>query len=309
MRLIRFWCLLCWLAAEPLSAAAGPRGEDADPSPAAGFEYLGYAQDIALPELSGLAFSRRTPGLVWAISDSGNPPELVALDAQRRVIGVVRVDGAVNVDWEDLAAYELDGKPYLLVPDTGDNFSLRSELSIYLVPEPEPSAKSVAPVRTLHFRYEDGPRDCESAAIDVPGRRILLADKGRHPPGLYELPLDGADTGRVARRIADFPPLVPTPPPPAQTIASVHWRGTPSAIDLSPDGRRLAVLTDLSATIFDRAPGQDWAQALKHPTLSQRLPRQPQFEALALDPRAPFALVANERTHSHLYRWTLPPQP
>ncbi|MGQ0699490.1 MAG: hypothetical protein ACT4PZ_14745 [Panacagrimonas sp.] len=274
-----------------------------------GFEYLGRVQDVALPEISGLAYSRRTAGFVWAISDSGNRPELVALDKAPGVAGTVRVEGVVNHDWEDLAAFELDGEPWLLIADIGDNFALRSEVSLILVREPEPGATSVAPARVIRFQYADGPRDSESVAVDVPGRRVLLADKGLRPPGLYELALDGADSGRSAVRIGDFPPLVSTPAPRVQSIGGPRWRGTPTAMDVSRDGRRLAVLTDLSATIFDRAPGQDWAAALKHPSLNQRLPRIPRFEALALAPDQRSALIANEAPVSHFYLWTLPVPP
>lgn len=288
------------------AAVAGPP-ESAVPPSADGFTYLGSVLDPALPELSGLARSHLRPGLRWALSDSGNAPDLVAIDADLKQRGVLPVQGAYNHDWEDLASFEQDGRAWLLIADTGDNFSLRSEVSLILVPEPEAGATAAVPARTIRFTYADGPRDCEAMAIDVAGRRVLLADKGRHPVGLYELPFDGPDDGvRIARRIADFPDLVPTPVPRVQTLGGSKWRGTATAMDLSPDGLSMVVLSTLSTTLFRRAPGQDWPAALATPVLSQRLPRLLMFESMMIEPGGQAALLATESRPALFYRWALP---
>lgn len=275
--------------------------------PEAGFAWLGTLAHPALPELSGLAASHRRDGLFWAINDSGNDPALVAIDAGLRVTAVIPVEGAINLDWEDLASFERDGQAWILIADTGDNFGLRAESSLLLVPEPEPGVARATPARVIRFQYEDGPRDCEAVAVDGPGRRVLLADKGRHPVGLYELPLDAPEgVVQTARRIASFPELVPTAPPRVQTLGGSVGRGTATALDVSTDGLRLVVLSYLSATLFERAPGQSWAEALVHPRVSQRLPRDPMFEAMAFDAAGHSALLGSERVPARFYRWTWP---
>lgn len=281
--------------AAPIAIAASPRS----------FAWLGSVSDPALPELSGLTVSHRQPGRFWAINDSGNDAVLVALDPGRRVTAVVSITGASNVDWEDLASYEQDGRAWIVVADTGDNFAFRAEASLIVVPEPAPGETAVRPARTIRFRYEDGPRDCEAVAVDAPGHRILLADKGLHPVGLYELPLDAAgDVVQVARRVGSFPDLVPTAPPRVQTLGGAAWRGTATAMDVSADGRRLLVLTYLSATLFERAPHQSWAEAIAHPRVSERLPREPMFESTAFDAGGRSAVVGSERVPARFYRWT-----
>lgn len=285
------WALAFALRAEP---------------PAEAFSTLGAIADPALPELSGLAPSRRVSGMHWAISDSGNAPVLVALDPDRgQVVGVVEVDGAYNQDWEDLASFEREGQSWLLIADVGDNLWLRSEVRLILVPEPAPDARRVTPARTLRLRYADGPRDCEAVAVDALRGRVLLADKGRHPAGLYEAALDGEGDERVATRVADFPALVPTAPPRVQTLGGRQNRGSPTAMDLSADGLRLIVLTYLSASLFERAPGQDWATALAQPRLSERLPREILFEAMGFDADGRSALLGNERVPAKFFRWNL----
>lgn len=274
------------------------------------FAPLGEVENPALPELSGLAPSHRQPDVFWAINDSGNGATLVAIDLNRMgVRAVVAVEAAVNVDWEDLASFtEADGRPWLLIADTGDNLGWRAESSLLLLPEPAPEDSRTRPARTIRFAYEDGPRDCEAVAVDATGRRVLLADKGRVPVGLYAVSLDAPEgVLQTARRIASFPDLVPTAPPRVQTLGGAAARGTATALDLSADGLRLLVLTYLSATLFERAPGQSWAEALLHPRISQRVPRQPMFEAMAFDATGRWALLGSESVPVRLHRWTWAP--
>lgn len=71
-------------------------------------------------EASGLAASRRTPGLLWTHDDSGGQPEIYAVETGGRLRGVLRLEGIKAEDWEDLASAEFDGKAWLIVADTGD---------------------------------------------------------------------------------------------------------------------------------------------------------------------------------------------
>ena len=54
-----------------------------------------------LPEASGVAVSRRSPGRLWAHNDSGDV--LVALDTRGSVTGRVSVSGMKVDDWEAVA--------------------------------------------------------------------------------------------------------------------------------------------------------------------------------------------------------------
>ena len=268
-------------------------------------QYLGTRRLPALPELSGLAASRVQPGHWWALNDSGNPAELVLLSPELRQRGRVPVVGGGNHDWEDLASFEWQGRAWLLVGDIGNNFGFRAEGQLLLIPEPGPGDAEAHVERTLRYRFEDGARDCEALAVDVTAGQILLADKGRRPVGLYALPLEGGDGVITARRIADFPELVPTPPPKVMGLAARRGRGTATAMDVSADGTRLAVLTYLSMSLFERRPGQGWAQALAQPSLSLRLPRKTGFEAMALDPEGN-VLIGGEGVPARFAFWRQP---
>lgn len=267
------------------------------------FVSTGVVQDPQLTEISGLARSRVRAGLLWAINDSGHAASLHALNLQGQRLASVPVEGVNNFDWEDLQSLELHGRPYLLIADTGDNFAFRSELRLILVPEPALDALSVRPERVIRFSFEGGARDCEAVAVDAPRGRILLADKGRQPAGLFALDLDGPDQGRVARRIADLPDLIPEALRPGAR-GSLLRRATPTSMGLSDDGRRLVVLSYLSLSVFERGADPEWPQRLRHASPSQRLPSQPLFEALALNPDGRSGWVVTEGQRAPMYRWT-----
>ncbi len=68
--------------------------------------WIGRPHQSAFPEIaesSGLAVSRRTPGLLWSHNDSGSAAVLFALDTTGTVRGRVRVPIRA-LDWEDVSA-------------------------------------------------------------------------------------------------------------------------------------------------------------------------------------------------------------
>ncbi|GAA5481938.1 hypothetical protein [Haloferula sargassicola] len=219
--------------------------------------------DPKLPEASGMAVSPTDPSLLWLINDSGCTAELHLEGRDGKPRGTVLVRGAKNIDWEDLAAFRWKGRPWLLVADVGDNEAGRAEVQLYLVPEPavgggkEPP-QEVEAARTITFRYPDGPRDCESVAVDEADGSILLLSKRDGTPHLYRLPLEGPAEKAELLGLAAEPPVPEGSP--------FHPFGRqPTAMDLSPDGKTAAVLTYLGVFAIRRGPGESWPQAFARP--------------------------------------------
>ncbi len=113
----------------------------------------------------------------------------------------------------------------------------------------------------------------------------------------------------MARRIADLPPLWLGPVPATSVIGAERIRGSATAMDLSPDGRRLLVLTYRHLALFERAASEDWAQALSRPPRLLPLPPLRIAEAVGWDAAAAGALIGGEGEHSVLLQWngTMPP--
>lgn len=282
------------LAMAGLGANAGRAADPPVPAQApANVRLAALITDPLLSEISGIAESRRRSGVLWVENDSGNPADIYAIDETGHRLATVHVDGTRNIDWEDLAAFELDGKPYLLVGDIGDNGGRQHDIELYVVAEPDlaratpeqPLDLTVKPAWTIEARWPDGARDCESVAVDVQRREVLLMSKRRVPPELFRLRLDPpkrAEITRTAEQIGfaySLPQSAPDEQKAAKGIARIRHQVT--AIDLSPDGRRLAVLTYAGAYLYDRGAATDWAEALRRAPRVIVLPPIPQAEALS----------------------------
>ena len=246
----------------------------------------GLVLDGALGEASGLAASHVHADTFWLVEDGGNPAKLHAISKRGRRLASFTIKGISNTDWEDLAAFERDGKRYLLIADTGDNGGLRRTLLLHVVEEPAKLEDGIAltPAWSIAFRWPDGARDCEAIAIDAARGQILLLSKKRHPPELFSLPLQPSKPGlQVATRIGR---LAGVP-----RASAEEQRATPSrarlvhqvtAADVSPDGRTLAVLTYRYLLVYPRVGNERWMQAIRRaPQQAREVPWLPQPEAIA----------------------------
>jgi hypothetical protein len=221
----------------------------------------GAALPSVVREASGLDRSEQFEDVWWIHNDSGDVPRLFAIDSDGRLIEPaepravreregVTILGARHVDWEDIAV--TGGRIY--ISDLGNNCNDREDLVIYVIDEPDPRATRTAHlVRRIPVRFEDQgafpPRDrrfdCESLFIDNGVLYVLTkhrrGDRCDSPfvagTNLYRLDLTSAreDAENILIRVDHHTELF-----------------APTGADLSPDGRRLAVLTRRSLWLFER---------------------------------------------------------
>jgi hypothetical protein len=272
-------------------------------------ELLALVVDPRVDEISGLAASRRHDGVLWAVNDSDQGSRVYALGLDGKVLGSFVVAHTRNTDWEDLAAFERGGKSYLAIADTGDNGGLREELAVVVVAEPElvdgAPPKRVAPAWTVRFRYPDGPRDCESVAVDARTGEIWLMAKKRVPAQLFTVPLARPRHGevRTARQIATVRHIPqPTPEELAKHPQFGRYRGQITGMDLDPAGRRLAVLTYRDAYVFERRGDATWPEALLEEPTVLGVPVLPQGESIAFGRDGKTIYVTSERLPAPLIR-------
>jgi len=139
-----------------------------------------------LPEASGVAVSRRSPGRLWAHNDSGDAV-LVTLDTRGSVTGRVRVSGVKVDDWEAVAVGTCPGGSCIYIADIGDNEAERKRITIHRVPEPS-TEDSVAVKDTFHATYPDGAHDAEALLVAADGGLFIVTKGETDAVGLYRFP-------------------------------------------------------------------------------------------------------------------------
>jgi hypothetical protein len=160
------------------------------------------SRPVVLPELmesSGLAVSRRTPGVLWSHNDSGSDAVLFALDTSGGVRGRVRVPVRTR-DWEDVSAGRCPSGDCLYIADIGDNKQSRGRVQIYRVPEPAPGDAETAAPEVFDATYADGPHNAE--AMFVAGTSAFIVTRDR-TAGVYRASIPPSGGGSLAfQRIA-----------------------------------------------------------------------------------------------------------
>jgi len=197
-----------------------------------------------LHESSGLAASRRHPGVLWTHNDSGGEPAVYALDESGHLLGTVLVTGARNLDWEDIALGPCASGDCLYIGDIGDDDAARASIALYQVPEPAPGNAQTAPAERFTLTYPDGPRDAEALFV-LPDTSVYLVSKGRKGPvAVYRVPAGMATgaTGRLAR-IQELSPN------------GSERGGLVTGADATPDGRWVAIRTYEVVRLYRPAAG------------------------------------------------------
>jgi hypothetical protein len=282
-----------------VAASAGARGWSAP-------EYAGVFTDPDLDEVSGMAASHAQPGLFWAQDDSYSGEKLMLIRGDGTRIATVTVTNATNVDWEDLDSFDLNGKHYLMIADTGDNGGIRKSLTLYIIEEPPHprDGDHVAPAWRLDFHWPDGARDCEATAVDPVKREVLLISKKRVPPDVFSLPLRRSNKELTAQLVGTLSGIVqPNEEDLRRNPVYGRYRSQISGADLSPNGRVLAVLNYRAVYFFVRKPGENWTKVLQQAPQSLIFPWLPQAEAIAFSLDGSQLTIGGEQRPSPLLRF------
>lgn len=163
--------------------------------------------DAVMKETSGLALS---DGQLLTHNDRGGDNVLYAIDTiDGSVARKVRITGAVNVDWEDLAM----GDSLLFIGDMGNNNGDRTDLRIYTVERGcVVSGAAECPVRdTIRFHFPEQTDfthgkehnfDCEAIAYHIGSIYLFTKHRTDANTVAYRLPAIGGD--HPAERLGTF---------------------------------------------------------------------------------------------------------
>ncbi len=182
-------------------------------------------------EPSGIVKSRRHPGIYWTHGDSGTSPCIFAFRDTGEVVATVRLSGAPNSDWEDIA---IDNQGNLYIGDIGNNRQIFPARFIYILPEPDPTAPHPGPVpwsRRWKFKYPKERFNAESLYVRD-GHMYILNVGEKEKPTIYRLAPTAEDECEL------------------ETVAHLPvWMA--QGADVSPDGRWLVVCTGAAAWLAE----------------------------------------------------------
>lgn len=219
----------------------------------------GEALDRRVREPSGIVASRTHANIFWVHGDSGRGPHIYAVDRQGTLVAEFEVADVKNVDWEDIT---IDDQHNLWIGDIGNNDSDRKDLAVLRVPEPDPHAKidSLSADHRVRFSYPDqesftdgrGPFDAESLFwwdatlwISTKHRRDTLTVLYRFP----SVELDEV----VLERVAEWDLATQL----GEGYGASEFPGKATGADVSPDGKRLALISYDAAFVFELTPGRN----------------------------------------------------
>jgi len=213
-------------------------------------------------EVSGMVSSLNHPGHFWLHNDSGAEPELILIDSTGVEKARVRVEGARNRDWEDIARRG----DTLLIAETGDNDAKYDTIFVYSVLEPKTISSDPVPALAVYpMRFPDGPRDAEALMVD-------------HRTGNWFIITKREEKGRAYRYRAPQQPgavavleRLPVELPFRLAVAA----------DMSPDGLEFLIKTYDAVYLWQRSDSEPISVALQRPPQKQPYVPERQGEAIA----------------------------
>jgi len=220
-------------------------------------EKAGSLDRLQLDEASGIAVSKRFPGRLYHINDSGSGPYFYVSDLDGGNTKAVRIEGfnALGSDFEDAALGRcFGGKSCFFIADTGDNFVKRKFVRIIVIEEAEDFGPSAVPLKVLKLKYPDRPHNAEGAALHPNGDIYIFTkeedlDNMRSSPAkLFKIKKEkweNAGDGELTLEYVgdlDLPRL---------SGSDSNFGSVITSFDISPDGRKFIVLTYEDAYEFD----------------------------------------------------------
>ena len=263
---------------------------------------MGVIQSDLLREISGMAASRRNPGVLYVHNDSGDAARVYAINEKAQLLGVCNLRGARNRDWEDIAVGPGPdpNQPYLYIGDIGDNGAQCPEVVVYRVPEPKVDAgkpfgqMTLGPAEAISLAYPDGPRDAETLLVDPLTRDIYIISKRDLVPRVYRAAFP--QSWRPGARSE-----ATTPRTTLQRVAVLPLGSFPTGGDVSPDGRRVLVRGMFNIALWDRPVSAPLWHAFSGKPTALPVADEPQGEAICFDRQGKGCFTISEGARASLH--------
>lgn len=242
---------------------------------------VGLLENKEIDEGSGMVFSRTHDGLIYTHNDSGGGRKIFVIDSLGKGLGVFKLKGVWNRDWEDIAVGPgPDPKlNYVYVGEIGDNQARFTNIFIFRFPEPEQflEGMEVQP-EVLKLSYPDGAKDAETLMVDPISKDIFILSKRDSLNILYKTTQEAFENKEaVLEKVMELPFTM--------SVAG----------DISADGKEILIKNYFTVYYWKRNENETIAQALARNPLILPYKPEPQGEAIAFHPNGKSYFTLSEK--------------
>jgi hypothetical protein len=242
---------------------------------------IGTLENKKIEEASGMAFSRDHNGLIYTHNDSGGGRRVYVIDSLGKGMGVFKLKGVWNRDWEDIAVGPGPDPNlnYVYVGDIGDNQLKYTNIFIYRFPEPEQflEAMEVEP-EILKLSYPDGAKDAETLMVDPISKDIFILTKRDSLNILYKTTQEAFESQEaVLEKVMELPFTM--------SVAG----------DISVDGKEILIKNYFTVYYWKRNENETIGQALARDPLILPYKPEPQGEAIGFHPNGKSYFTLSEK--------------
>ncbi|RYG69681.1 hypothetical protein EON80_09345 [bacterium] len=277
------------LAALLLATAACAQQPQELPAPV----LVANIQDKEIKEGSGLAASRRYPGLLYIHNDSGDTARVFAVNEKGETVATISFKGIYARDWEDMTF----AGDYLYVGDIGDNLIIRDAVQIYRFKEPELDPLKLGQTieiepETLAVRPIGTPRNAETL-LAAPDGRVWIVSKDEGGSWVFEAQFEAGKTVTF-KKVGEKLNFGAT-----GMLTKLATGG-----DFSSDGTRLAIVTYAQLYEWKLPAPYDIANLSKITPQIRALPNLKQCESVCYSADGTRIFVSSEGKSAPIYSVT-----
>jgi hypothetical protein len=212
---------------------------------APGVLQLGTFANPGITESSGVTPSRRSRGFYWTHND-GEQGTLYAFTTNGTAGGEYQITGGELNDWEDIVS----SGSRLYIADIGNNTGSRGNIDVYYVKEPRATRFGEVRLRKhWTLNYPADPFDAESFFVARGYGHVLSKELQGGEASLYRFRLGSRSQVTLDEQ------------------CRLNVDAPPTGASITADKRRLAVITDEGAYLFEFARGRIPTEGKLEPTL------------------------------------------
>lgn len=253
-----------------------------------------------LVESSGIELSGSNR--IWSHEDSGNSNELYCSDSTGNLLRTLVISNVSNTDWEDITA---DNDETWFIGDFGNNNNQRTDLAIYIIPDPETIAGNSVPAGIISFSLDDqtafpppsSDRNYDIEAMAWYADSLYLFTKDRSNPftGIVKMYVLPDQPGNYSARLAG-----------SFFAGSTTGSGRVTAADINLHTGELMLLTNEKLISFKDYPGYRFFEGTKTEYSFRNLPGQNEGLAFVSGNKLYMTEEGSGSTTGYLYEIVLP---